>query len=140
MALQWIWKHEEEENTIPMELWKNPHFINMLKHKKTKLLSLYSETEIWDGDDFQTIIKYEHYKRNKGHYLYYGTWMQGLMKWLLQIKNIRLKETYGEGEIPHHIKTGGGPIFLTFSFPYVRDWLDEHTFKNETQKDLWSIY
>jgi hypothetical protein len=63
-----------------MELWKNPHFINMLKHKKTKLLSLYSETEIWDGDDPQTIIKYEHYKRNKGHYLYYGTWMQGLMK------------------------------------------------------------
>ena len=40
-------KHEEEENTIPMELWKNPHFINMLKPKKTKLLSPYYERDIW---------------------------------------------------------------------------------------------
>ena len=40
---------------------------------------------------------------------------------LLKIKHIRLKEKYGEGEIPHQAKTGSGPILLTFSFPYVRD-------------------
>ncbi len=28
-------------------------------------------------------------------------------------------------------KTGSGPILLTFSFPYVRDWLNEHPFRNE---------
>jgi hypothetical protein len=42
---------------------------------------------------------------------------------LLKIKHIRLKERYGEGEIPHEAKTGTGPILLTCSFPYVRDWL-----------------
>ena len=42
---------------------------------------------------------------------------------LLRIKNIRLKEEYGEGEIPHQAKTGSGPILLTLSFPYIRDWL-----------------
>ena len=38
---------------------------------------------------------------------------------LLKIKHIRLKKEYGEGEIPHQVKTGSGPILLTFSFPYV---------------------
>jgi integrase/recombinase XerD len=41
---------------------------------------------------------------------------------MLRIKHIRLKERYGEGEIPYQAKTGSGPILLTFSFPYVRDW------------------
>jgi integrase/recombinase XerD len=50
---------------------------------------------------------------------------------LLKIKHIRLKEKYGEGEIPHEAKTGTGPILLTCSFPYVRDWLNEHPFRNE---------
>jgi alkylhydroperoxidase/carboxymuconolactone decarboxylase family protein YurZ len=49
---------------------------------------------------------------------------------MLKIKNIRLKESYAEGEIPYNTKTGGGPILLTCSFPYVRDWLNEHPLKN----------
>jgi len=51
----------------------------------------------------------------------------------LKIKNIRLREKYGEGEVPHEAKTGSGPILLTLSFPYVRDWLNEHPFKNELE-------
>ncbi len=43
---------------------------------------------------------------------------------------------YGEGEIPHEAKTGSGPMLLTFSFPYVRDWLNEHPFKNEPEARL----
>ena len=39
-------------------------------------------------------------------------------------------ERYAEGEIPYQAKTGSGPILLTFSFPYVRDWLNEHPFRN----------
>lgn len=35
---------------------------------------------------------------------------------LLKIKHIRLKEKYGEGEIPHEAKTGTGPVLLTMSF------------------------
>ncbi|MBV9179177.1 MAG: hypothetical protein JO297_19270 [Nitrososphaeraceae archaeon] len=55
---------------------------------------------------------------------------------LLKIKHIRLKDKYGEGEIPHEAKTGTGPILLTCSFPYVRDWLNEHPFKNEPNARL----
>jgi hypothetical protein len=39
-------------------------------------------------------------------------------------------EKYAVGEISHKAKTGSGPILLTFSFPYVRDWLNEHPFSN----------
>jgi integrase/recombinase XerD len=55
---------------------------------------------------------------------------------LLKIKNIKLKKEYGEGEIPHQAKTGSGPILLTNSFPYVRDWLNEHPFKNQPEARL----
>lgn len=55
---------------------------------------------------------------------------------LLKIKHIRLKEKYGEGEIPHEAKTGTGLILLTCSFPYVRDWLNENPFKNEPNARL----
>ena len=51
----------------------------------------------------------------------------------LKLKHLRLKDKYGEGEIPHQAKTGSGPILLTFSFPYVRDWLNEHPFRNEPE-------
>ena len=63
--------------------------------------------------------------------------MQEIMRvTLLKIKNIRFREKYGEGEIPHEAKTGSGPVLLTCSFPYVRDWLNEHPFKNEPNARL----
>jgi len=42
----------------------NSPFIN-IKSKRTKRLSPYSETEIWDRDEIFTIIKYEMNIRNK---------------------------------------------------------------------------
>lgn len=116
--------------------WETPYFAN-IKKKKTKRLSPYLESEIWDKEELQLIIKYEKFKRNKAALA---------MMWdldarnheitLLKIKHIRLKEKYAEGEIPHQAKTGSGPFLLTFSFPYVRDWLNEHPFRNEPEARL----
>ena len=44
--------------------WETPPFIQIRK-KKTKRLSPYSETEIWDRDEILSIVKYKAYKRNK---------------------------------------------------------------------------
>ena len=55
---------------------------------------------------------------------------------MLKIKHIRLREKYGEGEVPHESKTGSGPILLTCSFPYVRDWLNQHPFRNSPEARL----
>ena len=49
---------------------------------------------------------------------------------ILKLKHIRFREKYAEGEVPHEAKTGSGPILLTTSFPYVRDWINEHPFRS----------
>jgi hypothetical protein len=100
-------------------------------------LSPYNESDIWDKDELLLIIKYEQYKRNKAILtLLWDFNARPHEITLMRIKNIRLKERYGEGEVPYEAKTGCGPILLTFSFPYVRDWLNEHPFRNEPSARL----
>ena len=88
----------------------------------------------WERDDILLITKYETYKRNKAILtLLWDLNARNHEITLLKIKHIRLREKYGEGEIPHEAKTGTGPILLTCSFPFVRDWLNEHPFRNEPE-------
>lgn len=116
--------------------WETPAFAN-IKRKKTKRVSPYLETELWDREELALIIKYEQFKRNKAALaLMWDLDARNHEITLLKIKHLRLKEKYGEGEIPHEAKTGSGPILLTFSFPYVRDWLNEHPFRNEPEARL----
>jgi integrase/recombinase XerD len=130
------WMYNKVDNTS-MDSWTTPNFLQSIKPQKTKRLSPYSETEIWDKVEFLSIIKYEPYKRNKAALaLMWDLNARNHEITLLRLKNIRLKEKYGEGEIPHESKTGTGPILLTVSFPYVRDWLNEHPFKNEPNARL----
>lgn len=76
-------------------------------------------------------MRYEPHKRNKAALtLFWDLDARNHEITLLKIKHLRLKERYGEGEILYEAKTGSGPILLTCSFPYVRDWLNEHPFKN----------
>ena len=84
-----------------------------------------------------TIIKYEPEIRNKAILaLLWDLDARNHEITSLKIGNIRLRERYAEGEIPHNTKTGGGPILLTTSFPYVRDWLNKHPFKNTAESRL----
>ena len=88
-------------------------------------------------DELLSILKYEPYKRNKAAItLMWDLDARPHEITLLKIKHIRLREKYGEGEIPYEAKTGSGPILLTLSFPYVRDWLNEHPYKNEPNARL----
>jgi hypothetical protein len=84
-----------------------------------------------------TLIKYESHRRNKAAIaLMWDLDARNHEITLLKLKHIRLKEKYGEGEIPFESKTGTGPVLLTLSFPYIRDWLNEHPFKNEPNASL----
>lgn len=123
-------RQEKDEESLDPSDWVTPTFLK-IKEKKSKRISPYLESEIWDKDDFQTIIKYESLKRNKAALsLLWDLDARPHEISNLKIKHIKLKEKYGEGEIPFESKTGTGPILLTFSFPYVRDWINEHPFKN----------
>jgi hypothetical protein len=92
---------------------------------------------MWDRDELLSVVKYASHMRNKvALTVFWDLDARNHKVTLLKIKNIRLKEKYGEGELPHEAKTGSGPILLTCSFPYVRDWLDEHPVRNEPEARL----
>jgi integrase/recombinase XerD len=91
---------------LPNSEWITPVFAQ-IKEKRTKRLSPYTESELWERDEILTIIKYEPRKRNKA-----------------------------ASKIPYQSKTGTGPVLLRSSFLYVRDWLNEHPFKNEPNARL----
>ncbi len=130
------WLHNFKNDFENIENWETPEFVK-IKAKKTKRISPYSENEIWDKEELLTIIKYEPFLRNKAVLaLMWDLNARPHEICLLKIKNIRLREKYGEGEIPYQAKTGSGPILLTCSFPYVRDWLNEHPFRNEPDSKL----
>ncbi len=129
------WLYNRENDTEQTE-WETPQFVR-IKNKNTKRISPYLESELWERDDILTLIKYEIHRRNKAALaLMWDLDGRNHEITSLKLKHIRLKEKYGEGEIPFESKTGTGPILLTLSFPYVRDWLNEHPFKNEPNASL----
>lgn len=134
---RWLHNYDDKRfDDTQFSDWQTPDFVR-IKKKKTKRISPYLENELWEKEDLLTIIKYEPHKRNKAILsLLWDLDARPHEITLLKIKHIRLKEKYGEGEIPHDAKTGTGPILLTMSFPYVRDWLNEHPFKNEPEARL----
>jgi integrase/recombinase XerD len=134
------WMHnyrgKDTNNEFSSSELVTPEFVK-IRTKKTKRASPYLETEIWERDEILFIIKFEPYARNKTALtLFWDLDARNHEVTLLKIKHIRLKERYGEGEIPNEAKTGTGPILLTCSFPYVRDWLNEHPFRNEPEARL----
>ena len=134
--IRWLHNQRGKEDTISQSEWITPVFAK-IKEKRTKRQSPYSETEIWDRDEFLTIVKYEPYLRNKAALtLCWDMDARNHEVTMLKIKNIRLRENYAEGEIPYEAKTGSGPILLTCSFPYVRDWINRHPFKNSPESRL----
>jgi hypothetical protein len=133
LFFRWLYNKDKE---IDKDYWETPDFLR-IKNKKTKRISPYVETEIWEKDELLSILKYEPFKRNKAAItLMWDLDARPHEITLLKIKHVRLRDKYGEGEIPYEAKTGSGPILLTFSFPYVRDWLNEHPFKNEPTASL----
>ena len=61
---RWLYNQRGKHDTIPVSNWETPAFAK-IKEKKTKRLSPYSETEIWDRDELLLVVKYEAYIRNK---------------------------------------------------------------------------
>lgn len=123
------WLHND--HSLPASDWQTPLF-GQIKKKKSNRLSPYAESELWERDDLLAVVKYESHKRNKAALtLLWDLNARNHEVSLLRIKHVRLHEKYADVQIPHESKTGSGPGFLMCSFPYVRDWLNEHPFRNE---------
>jgi len=127
---------EKEEEQLTVSDWKTPSFA-AIKKKKTKRLSPYLESELWEKDELLSVVKYEKEIRNRAVLtLLWDFNARNHEVTSLKIKHIRLRERYGEGEVPAESKTGSGPILLTCSFPYVRDLLNVHPYRNQPEARL----
>src|SRR5919112_1765576 len=66
--LRWLHNHKDKElkglEPLQQSDWTTPSFGN-IKKKKTKRISPYLESELWERDEILSIIKYEPHKRNK---------------------------------------------------------------------------
>ena len=133
LFFRWLFNYylKQEQTIEDNEEWITPTFCK-IKMKQTKRVSPYLESEIWERSELVTLLNYESNLRNKAVLsLMWDLNARPHEITLLKIKNLRLKDKYGEGEIPFQAKTGSGPILLMLSFPYVRDLLNQHPFKNE---------
>ena len=64
LKLFFRWLHNKKikeinrEEAKPEDEWKTPPFLQQNKKKKTKRLSPFLETEIWDRDELLKVVKY----------------------------------------------------------------------------------
>lgn len=124
------------DKLIQDETWETPTFLK-IKSKKALRESPYDASQIWERDEVLKIVEYEPEPRNKAIItLLWDMDARNHEITALRVGDIVFKEQYAEGTIPYNTKTGGGSILLTCSFPYVRDWLNQHPFKNEAKASL----
>jgi hypothetical protein len=48
-------EHGQQQTPVSIDLWKNPEFVGLLKSGKTKRITPYSESEIWEKHEFLSI-------------------------------------------------------------------------------------
>jgi integrase/recombinase XerD len=53
-----------EFDDVQFSDWETPNFVK-IKKKKSKRISPYLESELWEKQELLTILKYEPHKRNK---------------------------------------------------------------------------
>jgi len=83
---------EREEDPLSVSDWKTPSFA-IIKKKKTKRLSPYLESELWEKDELLSVVKYEKEIRNRAVLtLLWDFNARNHEVTSLKIKHIRLKE------------------------------------------------
>jgi len=83
--IRWLWNCKQKENKaieiLPNSDWITPVFAQ-IKEKRTKRISPYLESELWERDEILSIIKYEPINVTKQLYPCYGTLMLAIMRLL----------------------------------------------------------
>lgn len=89
MFYRWLYNNS---NDIEFENWQTPEFVK-IKTKKSKRISPYLETEIWDKDELLFIIKFESHLRNKAALsLFWDLNGRNHEVTMLKLKHIRIKQ------------------------------------------------
>jgi hypothetical protein len=91
---------QRHREPIPQEEWETPHLVK-IRDKKTKRQSPYDVAQIWDLHEMLRILPYATHIRNKAAItLFWDLNARNHKITKLAIHDVRLRENYGEGEIP----------------------------------------
>lgn len=121
---------------VPIEDWKTPEFCK-IKKMRTKRKSTYAINETWKREEVLVILPYEPLARNKAAIAMLWD-MDGRNHELCKMmnKHVQYFQKHARAEIPSNTKTGGGPVLLRMSFPYLLAWKNEHPFKDDPNAPL----
>lgn len=115
-----------------------PDCVKRIKWRKVKKLTPYTANDIWTEDDILLLVKNVDHTRDKALlatlFDFAGRPHECLA---LRVGDIRFEDRYAEAVIPDRTKTGQRAIPLLLSFPYLRDWINVHPFKDNPNSPLW---
>jgi integrase/recombinase XerD len=129
--IRWYYNRDKDEE----EEWVTPEWFKIKTEKSDRVLKgPYSKRQVWTRDEVLSILKYEPELRNKALItMSWDVYARNHEIASLRIRDINfgVSEVYAEGEIPPETKTGGGEFVLGMSYPYARDWFNQHERKKD---------
>ena len=127
----YFWFVNQHKTSDPDE-WEMPAIVSTIKRKKSKRLSPYSPNDVWLEHEILCVLKYCVSLRDK---------LVITLMWdlagrnheivKLRIKHIIFKEKYAIVSIPWDSKTGERSNPAILSFPYLRDYINDHPFSKD---------
>jgi len=125
---RWLYN---KNDTLDRDYWKSPPLFTNIKQKKNKRISSFSPNDVWSQEEILVVVKYCTNTKYKALLtIMFDIAARNHEVTKLRIKDIVLKEKYGEATISWDTKTGMRVAPLIASFPYVRDLINDHPFKD----------
>lgn len=123
-----------KDNDLDRDQWKTHPIFSGIRRKKNKRFSRYNPNEVWSQIELFTVVKYCTSPMVKALLMVMSD-IAGrndeLVK--LKFKHLVFKEKYAEITIPWDTKTGSRTAPLIASFPYLREWLNIHPFRENPE-------
>jgi integrase len=121
---KWLYYPNIESNKRP-----KPQVVENISRLKRREQSIYKPTDLWTQEDDLLFLKYCHNKRDRCYHII----SRDLSCRPHEILNIRIRDVvfkitgnYQYAEVLVNGKTGSRHIPLISSIPYMKDWLDSH--------------
>jgi len=118
-----------------------PRFVRKVKIKKRRHVeSRYIPNDMWAQEDILKMVRVLDHPRDKALITSLNDTGAAPHEILaIKIRDVLLKENYAEVMIPAKTKHGQRLVPLTYSFPYMRIWIENHPFKNNPDAPLWIV-
>ena len=116
-----------------------PDWLKTLKApKRKKEITTYKPSDIWSQEEVLHVIKSLDHPRDKALIaVLYDAALRPHELLKLSVGDVKINQDYAEILVHSDTKTGQRPLWLTFSYPYLIQWINCHPMKNSKNAPLW---